>query len=188
MTDSAGRRNPAPRPALPRRTRTEPPGRVAPPPAAPVTGRDVIIPSVAASAAPAAEPPAAHPAKRTGQGRAAAVPSLADLMPPARPRTKDEPPAEPTPVEPMQPQARAVAPVPRPVTPPTPVPRPQKHGKGTRRKAEREKGREKDREKTVDLVVPLSKGLRKRLRGKAAEHGMEPEQAVAQLVRIWVDG
>jgi hypothetical protein len=40
----------------------------------------------------------------------------------------------------------------------------------------------------VELVVPLSKGLRKRLRAKAEEMGATPEEAVAQLVGIWVDG
>lgn len=198
MTDSSRRRNPAPRPALPRRTRTEPPGTapldaVPPPPSA--TGRDVIIPSVPKreAAAPGAtpgtppdkEPPRKGKGKAKGNGRPAPMPSLADLMPPTRPKTQAEPPSAP----PAAPPASAPTPVPpvpaprpappRPVAPPTPVPRPPKKAKG---------GHDKDREKTVELAVPLTKGLRKRLKGKAAEHGMKPEQAVAELVRIWVDG
>jgi hypothetical protein len=42
--------------------------------------------------------------------------------------------------------------------------------------------------KTVELVVPLPKSLRKRLEGKSAEYGYTPEQATAQLLRMWVDG
>jgi len=40
----------------------------------------------------------------------------------------------------------------------------------------------------VAVQITVSKGLRKRLAAKAAELGLSPESAVAQLVEVWVDG
>jgi hypothetical protein len=42
--------------------------------------------------------------------------------------------------------------------------------------------------KTVELLVTLPKPLRKRLKTRAAQVGLSPEEAVAQLVEVWVDG
>ncbi len=42
--------------------------------------------------------------------------------------------------------------------------------------------------KLVELVVTLPKPLRKRLRERAAEMGLTPEETVAQLVEVWIDG
>jgi hypothetical protein len=42
--------------------------------------------------------------------------------------------------------------------------------------------------KTVELLVTLPKPLRKRLKARAADLGLSPEEAVARLVEVWVDG
>lgn len=166
------RANPAPRRALPRVT---PLGVGGTAPAAPVhpaatdagepeheaTGRDLLIPNGATP-------------RRKGRG-SGTVPTLAELMPPTRPAG---------------------------------------HGKGSHAKdAAKDGGKDKHAEpkdkhhlepkdkhhvepkekhdgkaKEVDLQVTLSKGLRKRLKAKAAEMGLTPEDAVAQLVEVWVDG
>ena len=38
------------------------------------------------------------------------------------------------------------------------------------------------------VSIALPKPLRKRLKAKAAEHGMTPEQAISELISVWVDG
>ncbi len=42
--------------------------------------------------------------------------------------------------------------------------------------------------KVVALEVPLAKAVRKRLKARAAELGLSPEDAIAQLVQVWLDG
>jgi hypothetical protein len=165
------RANPAPRRALPRVTPLGAGGDVSgvevdvlPVPAmsgeadAPATGRDLLIPS------------GSQPARRRGRGPAT-VPSLAELMPPPEQRggKKAHPPGPPT-IDLDRPDKalRAAGKT--------------KHGKSKSKTETEEPAKE------VALQVTLSKGLRKRLKGKAAEIGLSPEAAVAQLVEVWVDG
>jgi hypothetical protein len=74
-----------------------------------------------------------------------------------------------------------------------PPSRPHSAGKPAKAKAhpEKEHGGKEGKEgkpREIELQVTLSKGLRKRLRAKSAELGLSPEDAVAQLVEVWVDG
>jgi hypothetical protein len=132
-------------------------------------------------------PNGSEQARRKSRG-SATVPSLAELMPPpgqpGAPRTSHEGRHDPA------------------------LPK-VKHGGGKGKHHEHGKGAlagpaalaalgpagpagpaSKDAEppKVVELQVILGKGLRKRLKAKAAELGLSPEEAVAQLVEVWVDG
>jgi hypothetical protein len=176
---AAGHRgNPGPRQALARVrplaadadvTDTPPGGAAAgPAPSAPEpAGRDVLIPEGGRDADP--EPKHGH-RKRSGAA-AAAVPSVADLMPKAEVAA-----------------AVSVRHV-RDVRPVAPAPAPgSTAAKPATRKAKSTGKPGKGEAKQVELVVPLSKALRKRLRERAAELGVPAEEAVARLVEVWVDG
>ena len=93
------------------------------------------------------------------------MPAVSELMPPSTPRRKKHgrPAREEYPAEPVAPLA----------SPPSPAATPEQVAQVPR------KG---------ELVVTLPKPLRKRLKAKAAEHGMTSEQAVSELISVWVDG
>ncbi len=174
MTDAAAprirpgahRTNPAPRPALPRVTPLSAagdlPGAAAEgSPAAPTT----VEAEVPATGRDLLIPSGVEQTRRKGRG-SATVPTLAELMPPPdqRGNKKAHPPA-PARVGLDRPERVAAK---------------GKHGKG--------KAAQDEPVKEVALQVTLSKGLRKRLKAKAADLGLSPEGAVAQLVEVWVDG
>lgn len=167
IRSSRGAANPAPRQALPR---VKPLGAgVAPPSApartepvesAPATGRDLLIPN------------GSERARRKGRGTAT-VPTLAELMPPAEQRQGKKPHGQSA-------GSTQSAPARLNLT---------EHGhKAKGGKGAKEKPAPDEPVKEVELAIILSKGLRKRLKAKAAEIGLSPEAAVAQLVEVWVDG
>ncbi len=166
------RANPAPRRALPRVTPLGAGGSLPgslpddlPVPEAQAieadrpTGRDLLIPN-------------GSDGRRKGRG-SATVPTLAELMPPPeQPRKKAhrDHSAE-----------RTVA--------AAPEQRREHHKPGRDSKGDRQDKQGKDpKGKEVALEVTLSKGLRKRLKAKSAEMGLTPEETVAQLVEVWIDG
>ena len=178
MTDQSPprptRANPAPRRALPRVTplaavpeddervlwaAAHAEGTVPVDPAQPATGRDLLIPN---GQADTGRSKSADKPGRKGRGT---MPAVSELMPPSSPRRKKHgrPAREEYPTTPAIDAA------------PTPLPEPTT-GQGAH---EPKKG---------DLVIALPKPLRKRLKAKAAEHGMTPEQAVSELISVWVDG
>jgi len=59
--------------------------------------------------------------------------------------------------------------------------------KGGEPKHEAKKASTAKDDKPADVVVRLKKSQRKRLKEQAAIHGMTPEEAVTQLVRLWLD-
>lgn len=141
------------------------------------TGRDLLIPS-------------GSDVRRKNRGTAT-VPTLAELMPP--------------PEQPRKKSHRDLT-VEQTVEP-APEPRRERHKPGRDSKAEKDHKHGSDHKGGADhkdskdskdgkdpkakeaaLEVTLSKGLRKRLKAKCAEMGLTPEDAVAQLVEVWVDG
>ncbi len=163
------RANPAPRRALP---------RVKPLAAVPEDDERILWASAHSEGAPAAAPPATgrdllipngpvhSPAatapaagEKTGRKGRGSVPALSELMPPSSPRRKKGGHSQA-----RHSSARDEA----PAAPSEPLP-------------------DKPAKK-ADLVIPLPKPLRKRLKAKAAGHGMTAEQAVAELISVWVDG
>ena len=112
-------------------------------------------------------PSGSQQARRKGRG-SATVPTLAELMPPPEQRGSKK---QHTPGPARVGLVRAD--------------RGEVSGKGKHGKS---KAGAAEPVKEVALEVTLSKGLRKRLKGKAAELGLSPEAAVAQLVEVWVDG
>lgn len=180
------RANPAPRRALPRVTPlgaggtapTEPVGdggsATAGQEPEPATGRDLLIPNGASQP------------RRKGRG-SGTVPTLAELMPPSRPHHhggksgragrvggggsvgKDHEAKDKHGKAGKQPRD----------------PQESKESKGLKESKDLKDGKEV---KEGALQVTLSKGLRKRLRSKASELGLSPEDAIAQLVEVWVDG
>ena len=141
------------------------------------TGRDLLIPN-------------GSDVRRKGRGTAT-VPTLAELMPPPeQPRKKShrdltvgqtgEPAAEP-----RREHHKAGR--------DSKAEKDHKHGSDHKSGADHKSGKDsKDgkepKAKEAALEVTLSKGLRKRLKAKCAEMGLTPEDAVAQLVEVWVDG
>jgi hypothetical protein len=187
MTDQSPTRpvraNPAPRRALPRvkplaavpeddervlwaSAHAEGAPAVAPA-AQPATGRDLLIPNGPSAGAPA-------PDEKVGRKGRGSVPALSELMPPSSPRRKKGSHAQ------ARHQTLAV-----PVEPAPAVHASGEHASGEHGSGEH--GSEKAVKK-ADLVITLPKPLRKRLKAKAAGHGMTPEQAVAELISVWVDG
>lgn len=204
-------RNPAPRPALPRRTlrpleeRADDLGtdidawvaaareRAQEESAGP--DRSVAAEPVAAASTPAS--PADAPVALVGRD---ALLTPTSAAPPAPARALASEPAKrpgrasvpslselmprsaPSPVRPAEPPAAASPPG-------TPH---HKQGKGKKPKPGKHHdhlaGPGNQTADQVELVVPLSKGLRKRLKAKAAMSGMTAEEATAQLVSVWVDG
>jgi hypothetical protein len=169
-TPRVPRANPAPRRALPRVTPLGVGG------GAPADGAKK---AQSAGAGPEQEPeatgrdlliPNGATQRRKGRG-SATVPTLAELMPPERPagQAKDHGKSHGG-------KDKHDA----------------KHGEAKHadaKTADPKNAEAKDGKiKEVDLQVTLSKGLRKRLKAKAAEMGLAPEDAVAQLVEVWVDG
>jgi hypothetical protein len=162
------RANPAPRRALPRVTPLAAsgslPGEPERSPSGPsdeeATGRDLLIPNGGGSGAGT---------RRKGRA-SATVPTLAELMPPSRPHAAGKPAKVKEHPEKEHPE--------------------KQHGeKEHGGKDGKEPNHAKDgKAKEIELQVTLSKGLRKRLRAKSAELGLSPEDAVAQLVEVWVDG
>jgi hypothetical protein len=183
---SRGTANPAPRPALPRvkplgsggglpdaPAPVAPTGPAAPTAAGPgspppATGRDLLIPN------------GSEQARRKGRG-STTVPTLAELMPPAEQRHGKKPHGHGAGHSAGHSTGHSAA----QSTPPTPDL--TQHG-GHKAKAGKGKAAPEEPVKEVELAVTLSKGLRKRLKAKAAEIGLSPEAAVAQLVEVWVDG
>jgi len=178
MTDQSPprptRANPAPRRALPRVTplaavpeddervlwaAAHSEGSVPTDHGQPATGRDLLIPNGPA------ETGRAKPADKPGRKRRNSMPAVSELMPPSTPRRKKHgrPAREEYQAEPAAPLA----------SPPSPAATPEQVAQVPR------KG---------ELVVTLPKPLRKRLKAKAAEHGMTSEQAVSELISVWVDG
>ena len=187
MTDSSPpqirrgtpRSNPAPRRALPRVTPLGPAGEVpgevehhsdnAPQgPDAAATGRDLLIPN---------GPDQARRKSRSS----AAVPTVAELMPsPQQPPAKSRPASGPAaPDLTRGPHHRGAE---------RPGGGKGKHPKGKAGAHDSGPHGGKDTSKEVALQVTLPKALRKRLKAKAADLGLTPEVAVAQLVEVWVDG
>ena len=167
VRSTRGASNPAPRQALPRVkplgsgvAQPAAPAAAEPVESAPATGRDLLIPN------------GSEQARRKGRGTAT-VPTLAELMPPAEQRQGKKPHGH----------SAGVAQSPPPPLNLTEHGHKAKGGKGAKDKAAPE-----EPVKEVELAIVLSKGLRKRLRAKAAEIGLSPEAAVAQLVEVWVDG
>ena len=172
------RSNPAPRSALARVTPLgaagELPGGeeyhgVVEEPEAAATGRDLLIPT------------GPDRARRT-QRSSAAVPTVAELMPPAQ---------QPDPRQRKAPATLELTRAPQLRASERSGGGKGKHPKG--KAAGHEHGAHgahgaKDTSKEVALQVTLSKALRKRLKNKAADLGLSPEAAVAQLVEVWVDG
>lgn len=102
-------------------------------------------------------------AQRKGRG---SVPALSELMPPSSPRRKKGGHAQArheAPADSMSPPSGGES-----VTPGAPA--------------------EERTVKKGELLITLPKPLRKRLKAKAAGHGMTSEQAVAELISVWVDG
>jgi hypothetical protein len=165
-TSGASRGNPAPRRALSRFSPAAADEAATSPPVAPVPvergphaepspaaapggtgGRDLLIPGPA-------------PSKGRGKNGGRAVPSLADLMPPAEPAGRRS--AEHHGRERERTTGRAPA-------------------KGSAPKTD---GKDA---KTVEISVRLPKPLRKRLKARAADLGLTPEQTVARLVEVWLE-
>ena len=136
------------------------------------TGRDLLIPN-------------GSDGRRKGRGTAT-VPTLAELMPPPeQPRKK--------PQRDLSAERAGQA---------APEQRREHHKPGRDSKGDKDRhdhssshkdgksGKDGKDPKAKDaaLEVTLSKGLRKRLKAKSAEMGLTPEDAVAQLVEVWVDG
>ena len=165
---SGARGNPAPRRALSRFSplEAEEGGAAAP-----------VPPAGADEASPAAAPGGTQgrdlliPARPPGRAKdSPQVPSVADLMPAAAPsgrRTDSErnPAGHGRPL-PANDATKAA-------------------GKKSGKEAGKEAGKS---EKVVSLQVPLTKALRKRLKARAAEFGLSPEDTVAQLVQVWLEG
>ena len=174
------RANPAPRRALPRVTplaavpeddervlwaSAHAEGAPAAPtePTEPATGRDLLIPNGPAQPAGKSSAKSGEKAARKGRG---AVPAVSELMPPSAPRRKKHGPPPPSTPQPAPPAETATG------SPHADDPAPlhdQQPKKG-------------------ELLITLPKPLRKRLKAKAAGHGMTPEQAVTELISVWVDG
>ncbi len=201
-------RNPAPRPALPRRTlrpleeRADEVGTDVDAWVAAARARALEESAGGAHAAPT-EPvtapstsPAGAPAPLVGRD-ALLTPSSA--APPATGRASAAEPAR-RPGRASVPSLSELMPrsTPSPVRPPeppaaSPPGRPHhKQGKGKKPKPGKDHGHGhpavNEAADQVELVVRVSKGLRKRLKAKAAMSGMTPEEATAQLVSVWVDG
>lgn len=107
--------------------------------------------------------------RRKGRG-SATVPTLAELMPPPeQPRKKAHRDHSAERTGEAAPEQRR-----------------EHHKPGRDSKGDKQGKDPKGKE--VALEVTLSKGLRKRLKAKSAEMGLTPEEAVAQLVEVWIDG
>jgi hypothetical protein len=161
---SRGTGNPSPRQALPR-VKPLGEGGAAVEPASASTAP--VGPPAPATGRDLLIPNGSEQARRKGRG-SATVPTLAELMPPAEQRQGKKP------------HGHSAGTPPR-VDPPAHDGHKGKGGKGGKAAPE-------EPAKEVELAVVLSKGLRKRLKAKAAELGLTPEAAVAQLVEVWVDG
>ena len=97
-------------------------------------------------------------ADKPGRKGRGSMPAVSELMPPSSPRRKKHGTSHAPPAT-IEPAAALRAPEPEPSPP-----------------------------KKGELLITLPKPLRKRLKAKAAEHGMTPEQAVSELISVWVDG
>jgi hypothetical protein len=155
------RANPAPRRALPRVT---PLGASGSPPGEPESSPSVSADEEATGRDLLIPNGGGSGTRRKGRA-SVTVPTLAELMPPSRPHAAGKP-------------AKAKA--------HSEKDHPEKEHGG---KEGKEPSHAKDgKPKEIELQVTLSKGLRKRLRAKSADLGLSPEDAVAQLVEVWVDG
>jgi hypothetical protein len=126
------------------------------------TGRDLLIPN-------------GSDGRRKSRG-SAAVPTLAELMPPPeQPRKKahrDDSAERTVAAAPEQRREHH---------------KPGRESKGDKQDKQGKEGKD-PKGKEFALEVTLSKGLRKRLKAKSAEMGLTPEETVAQLVEVWIDG
>jgi hypothetical protein len=126
-------------------------------------GRDLLIPS--RRGGPAEPSEHGHRRKKRdgtapGGKQQPTVPSLADLMPPEAPSGR-------------RPRSGAASGA---------GGRSSRHGKDAR------DAKDAKDAKLVEVVVTLPKPLRKRLKERGAELGLTPEETIAQLVEVWVDG
>jgi hypothetical protein len=165
---TGARGNPPPRRALSRVRPLDAEDRPGTPPLDPTVGTTELSPAAAPGGTEGRDLliPGRQPAPGAADGRGKTgppVPSLADLMPPAAPSGR-------------------------------------RHGAGTggHGKAGHAKGPVKGAvksaegedkgAKTVELTVRLPKPVRKKLKAQAAELGLSPEDAVARLVEVWLEG
>ena len=181
---TGARGNPPPRRALSRVRPLEAgdgPGSAVDPTAAAAPGgtegRDLLIPGHLQSPPGDPRSPGNQPGKsqaRAKNGRP--VPSLADLMPPAAPSGRRHGEGHGAHHKPSHGKTA--------------------HHKADDRKADDRKaddGKVSDKNadrggKSAELSVRLSKPVRKALKARAAELGLSPEETVAQLVEVWLEG